>query len=518
MRLGIDVGGTNTDAVIIKGDRKLISWSKCLTTKDIISGIVSSAKEAIHEAGVLPEQISGVFLGTTHVLNALYYPNNLSKTALVRIIKKPSLIAPGVQWPSNLKKYIEKEYFVKSGSDYTGESNPHFVSLLDQINELLTDIKKYNIESICLVGAYSPFYDTEELEIRDIIRKFYPGIPITMSHKVSSIGFLERENAALLNAILSNVIRQAMTDISKHFKEMSLNCPCWLIQNDGSLMEIKEAADYPIRTIGSGATNSTRGASILSGLEKCIVVDVGGSTIDVGRIMNGQPEVSIGSSSILGINVNIRVPKVHSLPFGGGSLISVENDLVEIRATIANDIENQGVAWGGSIWTLTDSFLRQFPDTFQDEKINLTGLQMLSEEACEKVINKVTKEIKEWIARFQPSNEDLPIVLVGGGSLLLEKRLFGKYQRVSQPIGFHICNAIGACFAPLSAEIDKVFWLNDKTKQEIIEQAKEQLFQQMISQGAKKETIQLVSLEEIPFDYLKGEVLRIRIKAFGEID
>ncbi len=518
MKLGIDVGGTNTDAVVVRNDGKLLSWAKHLTTKDIISGIDAAAKEALKEANIPPEEISGVFLGTTHVLNALYYPNNLAKTALVRVIKKPSLIEPGILWPSSLKKYIGKVYHFKSAYDYTGKTDHLSMSNLEQINELLRDIKKYNIESICIVGVYSPLYEAEELEIRNSIKERFPEIPITMSHEIGSTGFLERENAALLNAILSLVIREAMIDLARLFKNLSLHCPYWLTQNDGSLMEIKEAADYPILTIGSGVTNSIRGASILSGLKRCIVVDVGGSTIDIGRIMNGQPEVSLGSSSIFNIQVNVRVPKMHSLPYGGGSLISIEDDLAEIKETIANNIEQQGMAWGGNTWTLTDSFLRLFPNSFQDEKISLDGLRVLSKDDCQKVINRVTKEIKERIAWFQLSNEDLPVVLVGGGSPLLVNRLFGKYQKVSHPAGYHICNAIGACFAPLSAEIDKVFWLNNKTKQEVIDQAKKQLFQQLMCKGAKKESIRLESLEEIPFDYLKGEVLRIRLKGLGEIN
>ncbi|SMQ81496.1 N-methylhydantoinase A/oxoprolinase/acetone carboxylase, beta subunit [Bacillus sp. OV166] len=518
MKLGIDVGGTNTDAVIVRNDGKLLSWSKHLTTNDIISGIELAAKEVLKEANIPPDQIKGIFLGTTHVLNALYHPVNLSKTALIRITKKPSLIEPALQWPENLKKYISKVYHFKSSYDYTGKIKEQSTPNQDEIEQLYHDIKKYGIESICLVGAYSPLYESEEREIRDRIKDSFPEIPITMSHEIGSTGFIERENATLLNAIISKVIRQAMIDLSTLFKKLSLECPCWLTQNDGSLMGIQEAIDYPILTIGSGVTNSIRGASILSGLDRCIVVDVGGSTIDIGKIQNGQPEVSIGSTSILDIDVNMRVPKMYSLPYGGGSLISIEEESVQIKETIASDIEQQGISWGGDTWTLTDSFLKVYPDSFSDEKITLKGLDKLSEDDCQKVIKTVTGEIKKKISKLQLSNEALPVVLVGGGSSLLVNRLFGKYQKVFHPAGFHICNAVGACFAPLSAQVDKVFWLRDKTKQEIIDEEREQLVQQLFLKGAKRDSIELVSIEEFPFDYMKGEVLRIRLKTLGELE
>jgi N-methylhydantoinase A/oxoprolinase/acetone carboxylase beta subunit len=518
MKLGIDVGGTNTDAVILRNDGKLLSWKKELTSSDIISSIELVAKEVLSEAGIAPEQIDGVFVGTTHVQNAFYHPVNFSKTALIRISKKPSLVEPALLWPSYIKKNIGKVYHFKSFHDYSGKTIEQTRPNLDEIKQLCQDIKRDNIESICIVGIYSPLYQTEERYIRDYIKNYFPEIPITMSHEIGSLGFVERENAALLNAIFSKVIRQAMIDLSKLFKKLSLNCPCWLTQNDGSLMEIQEAIDYPIFTIGSGVTNSFRGASILSGLKECIVVDFGGSTIDIGKILNGQPEASVGSTSILNIDVNMRVPKMYSLPYGGGSLISIEKESVQIKESIVSDLEHQGISWGGDTWTLTDSFLKIYPGSFSDDKIIPEVLKQLSEDECQQVISRVTREIKEKITRLQLDNEELPVVLVGGGSSLLVDRLFGKYKKVYHPAGHHISNAIGACFAPLSAQTDKVFWINNQTKQEVIEQETENLFQQLLRKGANRESIELVSIEEFPFDYLKGEGLRIRLKALGELE
>ncbi|MDQ0272787.1 hydantoinase/oxoprolinase family protein [Cytobacillus purgationiresistens] len=517
MRLGIDVGGTNTDAVVVNDEGKLFSWAKHLTTVDIISGIHTAASEALSEANIQPENITGVFLGTTHVVNALFHPRQLAKTALVRIVKRPSAIKPGLQWPDHLKKYIKKIYQLRSNNHYTGSKNNIDIPVVEQLKDIIADIENEGIQSICIVGSFSPLYESEEVEVQQKIREYFPYIPITMSHEIGSTGFLERENASLLNAILSSVIREAMVSIAELFKQLRLECPYWLTQNDGSLMEIKDAMNYPILTIGSGVTNSLRGAAILSKLQCCIVVDVGGSTIDIGRIINGHPEASVGPSTILNIPVNVRMPRIESLPYGGGSLISMKDGAIDIEDTIASDIEHDGMAWGGECWTLTDSFLKVFPESFNDEKISMNELEQLSAVDCRKVISRVSKEMKDCIARLQLKNEELPVVLVGGGSPLLAEQVFGKYEKIYHPAGYPICNALGACFAPLSAEIDKVFWLNNKTKQEEVAKAKNSIIEELRLKGATKESIRLISVEEFPFDYLKGDVLRIRIKGLGEI-
>lgn len=512
MKLGIDVGGTNTDAVLIGSNGKLLSWNKQLTSKDIISGIEHAARKVISEAGIAPNEIEGVFVGTTHVQNALYHPVQLSKTALIRIMKKPTLLKPGLFWPEHLKKYIGNVFHITSFyEDLTKTPDT------GEMDRLYEHIQQDNIESICIVGVNSPLIDTEERYLRDDLKTQFPEIPITMSHELGVMGFVERENAALLNAVFSKVIRQAMMDLTELFKKLSLQCPCWLTQNDGSLLELQDAIEYPIFTIGSGATNSFRGASIISGLQDCIVVDFGGSTIEIGKIRNGQPELTVGSTSFLNIDVNMRVPKIYSLPYGGGSLISLDNEEIQIKATIASDLEHQGISWGGDSWTVTDSFFGMDLDSLSNEKMTSNWLKKLTYEDCQKVVKKVTQEIKEKITRLELNSEGLPIVLVGGGSTLIVNRLFGKYKRVIHPSGHHISNAIGACYAPLSAQTDKVFWLKNQTIEEIIELEKEKLFKQLFLKGAKVESIKVVSIEEFPFDYFKGEVLRIRIKALGEL-
>lgn len=125
--------------------------------------------------------------------------------------------------------------------------------------------------------------------------------------------------------------------------------------------------------------------------------------------------------------------------------------------------------------------------------------------------------VKENIERFQPSSGDLPVVLVGGGGPLLINKMYYKYGELIQPEGYQMSNAIGACYAPVSAELDQVIWLGNHQIDTVIEAAIEKVFRLAEKKGAKKETIYLSLREEYPFAYLKGEVIRLRLKAIGEL-
>ncbi|WP_066322087.1 hydantoinase/oxoprolinase N-terminal domain-containing protein [Bacillus sp. FJAT-29814] len=346
MRLGIDVGGTNTDVVLVSEKGQLLAAAKHLTTEDILTGMSVAISSVLNESGILPDQVKGVFIGTTHVLNAIYSKKKeLARTALIRLTKQDITLEPGLDWPASLKSYIHSIYYLKSRNGYRGRKETE--GLATDLDELFTAIELGEIDSVCIVGAYSPLYEQEEMLLKGRIQEEFPTLPVTVSHKLGSIGYIERENSALLNAIISKVIRTALEGLSTIFHQHSFQCPYWLIQNNGALMSIEEAIHYPILTIGSGVANSMRGAAVISGYTEFIAVDVGGSTIDVGMVKGSNLKEVVNSSSLFGTGIHIPMPAVTSLPFGGGSIISLKEGMVEIGNTVASDIRKEGIAWGG---------------------------------------------------------------------------------------------------------------------------------------------------------------------------
>jgi len=132
----------------------------------------------------------------------------------------------------------------------------------------------------------------------------------------------------------------------------------------------------------------------------------------------------------------------------------------------------------------------------------------------EKAADKMKTMVEEAIDRMKTSPDPVPVILVGGGSILLPDNLKGA-SRVVKPKNFEVANAIGAAIAQVSGEIDKVFSLEEKGREEVLKEAKEIAMKEAIKAGADPDTVEIVDVDEIPLAYLPGNAIRIRAKAAG---
>ena len=152
MFVGLDVGGTNTDAVLM-GGTELLNKIKVSTTPDVTSGIVSALEQLL--VGTDVNSVSSVMLGTTHFTNALLEQKGLSPTAVVRLcLPATQLLPPLVDWPSDLKSTIGGvTYMVSGGHEFDGRE----ISPLDfgELKRVVSDIKKQSIGSVAITGAVS---------------------------------------------------------------------------------------------------------------------------------------------------------------------------------------------------------------------------------------------------------------------------------------------------------------------------------------------------------------------------
>src|SRR5579864_463496 len=248
LRLGVDVGGTNTDAVVLDERGALLGRFKSPTTADVTSGIRNSLNGLLHSSPAIDvNAIQHAMLGTTHCTNALLERRNLNRVGLIRIGASASLaIPPLFDWPADLVSAIGARYaVVEGGFDYDGrEILPLDLAAVERAAQSFQG----EVDSITLVGVFSAVDASHERRAAAVARDVLGDLPITCSHEIGSLGLLERENAAVLNASLVNPARAAALGFQEALANHGIRARLFFSQNDGTLMALEYAARYPILT------------------------------------------------------------------------------------------------------------------------------------------------------------------------------------------------------------------------------------------------------------------------------
>src|SRR5207247_7108854 len=149
------------------------------------------------------------------------------------------------------------------------------------------DVAAKGIGSVAISSVFSPVNAEFELQAGEIVREILPDAELSLSHEIGRMGLLERENATIVNACLRVLAAEISEAFGRALADAGITAPLYLSQNDGTLMDVDFARNHPVATFASGPTNSMRGAAFLSGLDHCAVVDVGGTTSDVGIVQRG---------------------------------------------------------------------------------------------------------------------------------------------------------------------------------------------------------------------------------------
>src|SRR5205814_9888439 len=210
------------------------------------------------------------------------------------------------------------------------------------------------IETVAISSVFSPVNAEAEGEAAAVIAEGLPGAAISLSHEIGRIGLLERENATIMNACLRGLATTIVAAFGVALAELGVDAPVYLSQNDGTLMGVGYAERYPVATFASGPTNSMRGAAFLSGILDCAVVDVGGTTSDVGVLQNGFPREASIAVEIGGVRTNFRMPDVFSFGLGGGSIVRGDAELTIGPDSVGYELTERARVFGGSELTATD--------------------------------------------------------------------------------------------------------------------------------------------------------------------
>jgi N-methylhydantoinase A/oxoprolinase/acetone carboxylase beta subunit len=212
-RLGIDVGGTNTDCAILDENLNCIGKIKSPTMENVSLGIDAAIQKILAETRIPTDKISVVMLGTTHCTNAIVQRKEMSKVGIIRLAKPATTaVAPMVGWPEDLAEKMNAQTAIVSGGyEYNGNK-------IAEVND--TEIRevcqhmKGKVEAVAVVGVFSPVNREQEKQVAAIVEEEL-AVPVTLSSEIGSIGLLERENASILNAALTQTIQQMIRGLKQ---------------------------------------------------------------------------------------------------------------------------------------------------------------------------------------------------------------------------------------------------------------------------------------------------------------
>lgn len=391
----------------------------------------------------------------------------------------------------------------------------------EQVIEHCAEIKKLGLTAVVISGVFSPIDEVfqQENRVRDIVLREIPGVDVVVSHEVANIGFLERENAGILNAAILRYAKRTVKGFRRAMKALNLTCPLYLTSNDGTLLDSKTASEVPIRTFSSGATNSMRGAAYLAGHDTLrsavIVADIGGTTCDVGVLLpSGLPRQASAYTEVAGVRVNYAMPHLYSIGLGGGSVVrQLDNGKVTVGPdSVGHYLTRDARVFGGDVITATDIAAATGRADIGDK----AAVQQLDGDFVDQAQDGIRKLLEGAIDTIKTSPEPLPVLLVGGGAVLAPTALTGASE-LTLPSFHDVANAVGAAVSKVGGSVDLIQSVANQSVLQAVEHAKSLAVQRATKAGAIKDTVIIAEVESLPVTYVANQ-LRTIVKAVGELD
>jgi len=523
MRVGVDVGGTNTDAVLMEG-REVVAWTKNPTSPDVSRGVATAIEAVISKAGVRQDVVSAVMVGTTHFTNALVERRGLDRVGVLRLASPSGeALPPLTAWPAELSASVggDAVFLLPGGYEVDGRE----IAPLDEgrVRAAARELRRRGITAVAITSVFAPLNAEMETRSAAIVKEEHPHASITLSNAIGRIGLIERENASILNAALTSLAGRIVSSFEDALRGLGIAAPLYITQNDGTLISAARGAAYPVTTIGSGPTNSMRGAAFLTGCSDAIVMDVGGTTTDIGVLTNGFPRESTIAVDIGGVRTNFRMPDVLALGFGGGTRIHLDPSLYlssgldERSLRIGPDsvgyrITEEAMVFGGGVLTASDvavaAGLAHFGSGGQPPHFSPTVLAGM--------LSRFRRLLEEGIDRMKTSREPARILAVGGGNFLIPESLTGVAEIIRAPHA-HVANAVGAAIAQVGGQVEQVVNYDAIPRPVAMERLRAEARNRVTAAGGDADTVDVVEVEEVFLSYLPGRTAQVRIRAVADL-
>ncbi|GMG96993.1 hydantoinase/oxoprolinase family protein [Tepidimicrobium xylanilyticum] len=541
MIIGLDMGGTNVDGVIIENGRIINRVKKTTNRNDLFDSIWAALKELL--IGIDRSKIDRINLSTTISTNAIVE----NKTDPVGMIIQPG---PGI--PCDFLACGDENIFISGYIDHRGEIIEHFKQ--EEIEKALKLFREKNIKSCGVVTKFSTRNPKFEKDIKEILEKDF--FPISMGHTVSGkLNFPRRVYTTYLNSAVHNTFNEFSRSIKESLYQEGIDAPIFILKADGGTMNISTAEERPVETILSGPAASFMGMNAMVPTnEDAILLDIGGTTTDIFFLVDGVPLFEPLGIKIDRYKTLVRAIYSVSIGLGGDSSINIENGQIKIGPLR----EGKPYAFGGPKPTPTDAMITLgLMNTGNrkkayDSMVSLgRELNISPEEVAQLILDTmgdITKDkVEELLADinshpvytikellYGKKIEPKVVNVIGGPAKILAPILERKFNlSCCFPKDYHVANAVGAALAKPTTEInmlvntskgilsvpelelfekiDRTFTI-DKARRKAMELIRESA----LSLGAINEEIEAEIVEESSFNMVRGFYTtgkNIRIKA-----
>jgi N-methylhydantoinase A len=553
MIVGLDVGGTHTDVVVLQG-RKIVSKVKSLTDENnLLQTVCLGVFDAIR--GLDPQAIQRLVVSTTLATNAIIQ----GKTEPVGILVASG---PGVN-PHAFA--IGDHYYVVGGAiDHRGQEIAPIND--EEVLEVARKLKSENVRNLALVSKFSIRNPSHELKMRDLLADNFE--TVTLGHQVSGqLNFARRIATAYLNGAVARISGEFYQAVHGCMEQEGIKIPLEILKADGGTMAQASSAQYAVETILSGPAASVMGTLAFTDPDKEeVVLDIGGTTTDIAIVVNGAPLLKPLGIRMGGYNTLVRALRTVSIGVGGDSWVRLENGDLKVGP----ERKGRALAYGGPELTPTDALVTLDRVQGGQKQRAIEGIHRLAEqlgkgveETAEAIVEKscslIMEAVKALVNRvnqqpvytihellegrtIQPSG----IIVIGGPAQEIApwlQAVSGWQTRV--PSEYEVANAIGAATARTTCEVtvladtsrgyvcapeegyvDKIG--KEASKQRVVQIAFDLLRKKAHRLGADKNNMEMELLEDSEFNmvqgfYTVGRNIRVRaqikpglIRPYGE--
>ncbi len=529
MIIGLDVGGTHTDVVLLDGTG-LVKQIKVHTDASNLFATVLSGLEEITK-GVDPKLIQRAVLSTTLTTNAIVQ----GKTPPVGMIVSSG---PGID-PEHFR--TNPHYYVVSGSiDHRGR-RIHSIDH-DEITEIGKNLKAEGIENIGVVGKFSARNPSHELEIRRILRSHFDHI--FLGHRISgNLNFPRRIATTYLNAAVYPTHKNFFNAVKQSLRKKGLKIPIQILKADGGTMTLDSSIDFPGQTILSGPAASVMGSIAFAPEdEDIIVLDIGGTTTDIALLINQVPLLDPLGIVLGGYKTLIRSLKTHSIGIGGDSTVEVKDG----KLVVGPNRTDFAMIYGGTAPTPTDALAAMGKIEDCDKEKAIAGIEPIAKQlgksiedtafdifdtACKRILSEINAIIEEVNSKPVYTVHELQegylvkpsqILILGGPAPYFADH-FQTLSELNVKVvpGWKVANAIGAALARTTCEVTlfadtergiltapqekfKKTIKKDFDREKAIEIIYDLLKTKAFEKGAKSEDLEMELIEDQTFNMIRG--------------